>query len=444
MALRKNNNITMCLVGKADVLTSALPAVGAYVTPANLPQGGLVLVDMANKRISSVATGADFRIVQGNGSDKPLLMTPILNQARNTKTVGAHRSAKQQITTIGYNGTIGSLPAANNTSYFIKVRKNDNDTANQSQPMSLFAQFKTDASGTQEELAIGLLKNGIKNFAQEAGNGYLQMQTICNDAGAAITVAVGADLTHLQFVNGSKTVTGLLAGVPELGADEVFNNIVAGDYLRAGTATTAPVYKVTAVTAGTATTPATMTLDVAFQGISTNIAYGSTEVITAAAATAASWGIVITGKENKFDVNKFRNYYSNRFTATFSDPTIKVTPTQGASDGVGVWQKVAMDEYMTYGFEGQNEMIGVPPTPRYQFVQSAATTGATNTNKYSAYQIAWTEETSDLVSNASAKGSVILYLNLDQTALGVIPAAAAEAELVTALGGTVADFNQVS
>ena len=373
-----------------------------------------------------------------------LLLSPILNQARIEKTVGAHKSAKQQITTIGYNGTTGSLPVANSTNFNIKIRKNDNDSANQSQPSSQYAQYKTDASATQEELAIGLVKNGTKNFALEPANGYLFFEAINDEAGTANTVVAGADLTHFGFVRGSKTVTGLLAGVPALGTDEVIDVIVAGDYLRAGTATTVALYKVTAVTAGTATTPATITLDTPFQGASVDVAYGSTEFVTAAAAAAAEWGVVITGKESPFDVNRFRNYYSNRFTATFSNVSTLVSHTQGAFDGVGVWQKVAMDEYMTYGFEGQNDMLGTPPTARYAFTQSAATTGAIDTNKYSAYQLSFTESISSLMSDNTAKGSVIIYLNLDQTALGVIPATAAEAALVLALGGTVANFDQVS
>ena len=114
MSLRRNGNITTSLVGKASVLTSTLPAVSALVTPSNLAIGGLVLVDLGNRRISTLTAGQDFRIAQGQGTDKPLLLTPILNEARITKTVGAHRSAKQQVTTVGYDPVsgLGALPTA--------------------------------------------------------------------------------------------------------------------------------------------------------------------------------------------------------------------------------------------------------------------------------------------------------------------------------------------
>lgn len=435
MSFRKNNNITVALVGKASVLTSGLPAVGATVTPANLVAGALVLVDLSNKRISSLTTGQDFRIVQGNGSDKPLLKTPVLNEARITKTVGAHRAAKQQITVVGYNPvtSTGALPIANNTSYFLKIRKNDNDGANQSQPMPLGVQFKTDSTGTQAELAIGLAINAEKNFSLEPGNGYMKFEVVCSAAGSAL----GAAPDTVIGTAGTKTLT-----LTDTGANNSMFAVAVGDFVRIGTATSAEVFRVTASTASS-TAGGVLTLD---RPLKADVSLLGTTAyfITAAAAASADFGVRLTGKENRFDVAKWRNYYSNRFTVFFSDSSTKIHSVQGAFDGVGVWQKVAMDEYMTYGFEGQNEQMSVPATPRYAFTQSAATTGSIDTNKYSAYQIEWTENVRNLVNIVPAKGSVILYLNLDQTTLGVIPSTAAEAALVTALGGTVADFNQVS
>lgn len=435
MSLRQNKNITTSLVGKASVLTSALPAVGASVTPANLPIGGLVLVDLGGRRISSLTAGQDFRIAQGQGSDKPLLLTPVMNQARISKTVGAHKAAKQQITMIGYNPAtaLGSLPTANDTSYFIKIRKNDNDSANNSQPMSLFAQFKTDATGTQKELAFGLAINGAKNFKDEPANGYLKFEVTSD--GTAAVVTDGTQTQDAIVVKGSKVITLVDTGTSTAGNT-------------AGIAASAPVgtllfiagatYEVASLSANT------ITLTTPYVGDNATITGGTTYGTQfGKLSSVTNYGIRLTGVPGNFDVNRFRNYYTHRFTATFSDPTTAVVHVQGAFDGVGVWQKVAMDEYMTYGFEGMNEQLGVPSIARYSFVQSAATDGATDTNKYSAYQIEFTEPIGHLVSTGTGKGSVILYLNLNQSTPGVIPALAAEAALVTALGGTVGDFNEI-
>lgn len=447
--IRTNENITMSLLSDVTVATTTLPAVGSVVSNANIPTGAVVLTDvglrrMSNTEYSALASTGQFLIVKGNGPTKPLLKSPVLTKGKVTITTQAHLPATQQITTVGYNGTTGSLPASNNTSYYIKIRKRDNDSANQSQPSSLFiGPVLTDSSGTQQELATLLLKNGIKNFNQEPGNGYLAVEALNNQAGSAVTIQAGADLTHLQFIHGSDIVTGIInaGGSPALGTDEVLDNISVGDYVRAGSATTVGVYKVIANTAGTATTPAFLTLEVPFQGVSTDIAYGSATVITAANAATATWGIKLTGIENAFDVNKFRNYYSNRFDVTFSLSSTLVTKLQGAFEGVGVWQKVAMDEYMTYGFEGQNEMLGVPPTPRYQFVKIPGIGGQTAlTSKYSVINLSWKETIDNSILTLSpAKGSVIVYLNLeDSSGSGILDTGTANTgeTLAVALGIT--------
>ena len=435
MSLRQNRNITTTLVGKASVLTTALPAVGATVTPANLPLGGLVLVGLDNKRISTLTAGLDFRIAQGQGSTKPLLLSPVLNQARISKTVGAHRAAKQQITMIGYNPatTLGALPTANDTAYFIKIRKNDNDSANNSQPSSLFAQFKTDATGTQKELAFGLAVNGAKNFKDEPANGYLKFEVTSD--GTAAVVTDGTQTQDAIVVKGSKVITLVDTGTFTDGNTAgIAASIPVGTLLFLAGAT----YEVISLSANTAT------LNMAYVGEDA-ILTGNTTYASGFGKLSAvtNYGIRLSGVASPFDVNRFRNYYANRFTASFSDATVPVVHVQGAFDGVGVYQKVAMDEYMTYGFEGQNDMLGVPPTARYAFTQTAATDGAIDTNKYSAYQIEFSEPIGHLVSVGAGKGSVIVYLNLDQNATGVIPATAAEAALVTALGGTVGDFDEI-
>lgn len=448
--LRKINNHLSVVLSDVSKLTSALPAVGVVVTDANLEKGAVVMTDAGMRRttLSALADGDGFFIVQGKGVGIKLMRTSILNKGKIRLTTSKHKETRQQITTIGYNGTTGSLPTANNTDFWIKIRKNDNDAANRSQPMPLFAgPVKTDASGTQEELATALQKSGIKNFSQEPANGYLRFEVINDEAGAAITVAAGADLTDLQFVNGSKIVTGLLTGAPALGTDEILDNIVAGDYLRAGTAVTAPIYKVVANTAGTASTPAFLTLDIPFQGASVTIAYGSTEVITASASAAAEWGIILTGIQANFDVNKFRDFYANRFTANFSDTSTLVTHTQGAYNGSGMWQQVAMDEYLAYGIDGQNDMLGMPPTYRDQEVKIPGIGSNTAlTSKYSTINVEWFDVSQTaLVSVVPAKGNALVYLNLlDSSGSGLLDTATANTgeTLAAALGLTPADLNE--
>lgn len=459
--LRKANNVFSVLVNDTNVASTALPAVGAVVTDANLPKGAIVLTDSGHRRLdynstsgarfTDLANGDGFYVIQGKGEGVPLMKSPRLAKGQTSFSIARHKPAVQQITTIGYNGTTGALPVASNTDFWIKIRKRDNDAANRSQPMSLFAgPVKTDSTGTQEELAIALMKNGIRNFKKEPARGYLAFQTICSNAGTAVAIETGADATHYSFVKDSTIVTGTnSSGVAMLGSDEVNDTALAvGAYLRVGTATTSAVYKIVAITSGTGTTPAgtpmTITLDVPFQAESTLVAIGSTEYVTAANATASNWGITLTGLAAPFNVNSFRDYYANRFTATFSFADTLVSHTQGAYNGNGVWQQVAMDEYMNYGFEGQNGMLGVPPTLRDQEVKIPGVGGNTAaTSRYSALDIAWTESITGLVTNAGAKGNVLVYLNLDASGNLATSTDNNGETFVGALGLTASDFNQL-
>jgi len=400
MSFRKNDNNFFATVGKATALTAALPAAGAVVTPANLPVGAVVVTDLGLRRLNAAGlTAADrFLVVQGNGASKPLLKSGAITKASATVTASKFVARKQQITTIGYNGTTGSLPTANNTSYFIKIRKNDNDAANRSQPSSLFAQFVTDASGTQEELAFGLASVGTKNMSLQPANNYLKFEVLSDGTPTALAANAGV-------VNGSKLVT------------VVAHGLVAGALVNLAGAT----YKIADVVNANS-----FNLTTVYQGATATITAGTTIATEAASlAGATKFGIRLTGIQADFDVNAFRDFYVNRFTATFSDEDILITHVQGASEGNGAWERVAMDEYMTYGFEGQNEMMSVPPRPR----DTTVVTGA----EYGVLQISSRDTSDGLVSVDPFKGTVLIYAELVTSALTTTLAAGEAVNIIGAL-----------
>ena len=426
--LRKANNVFSVLLNDASKLTSALPATtaGVVVTDANLESGAIVVTDLGLQRLSAaeytaLANGDQFLVVQGKGVGKPLMKSPVLTKGKIKLTAARFKAAVQQVTTIGYNGTTGLLPTANNTSFFIKIRKRDNDAANRSQPMSLFAgPVKTDATGTQQELAFLLAINGNKNFKDEPANGYLKFEVLCNDAGATDGTA-----TTITVTKGSRGAT----------LNAAATTFVVGDLLRIGGGTTvSPMYRITALST------TAVTLDRPYTG--TTAAGVTIEYVTAALAAAANYGVTITGVAAPFDVNAFRDYYANRFTATFSDSSTLVTLTTGARNGNGVWQQVAMDEYMNYGFEGQNNQLATPALNRDQVVKIPGVGTATAlTSKYCALNIAWEESMTGLVSMAGGKGNVVVYVNLtDSSGLGKIstPTTTTGNEFITVFGGPTA------
>ncbi len=424
--LRTADNVFSVVLDKNATTTAAVNAavaVGAVVTKDNLPDGAIVLVDAGMRRMNAGAyTAADrFRLVQGRGTTKSLMISPMLTKASTTISTSNYRLPVQQVSIVGYNGTTGSLPAANSTDYFIKIRKNDNDAANRSQPMSLFAgPVKTDATATQEELALALVKNGIANFSDEPANNYLTFSALCDEAGAAVT----GTLVNLVFTKGSREVVSDTLNV-------TITNVAAGDVIKVAAATTSSIYKVKSVVNGTATTAAKITLTYAFQEETATVAKATARRILAAASIIAECGVRLTGVQADFNVNSFRDYYVNRFTVTFSDESTTVTTT-GARTGSGVWQQVAMDEYMSYGFEGENSMLGVPPRMRDQEV---AVDG-----KYGCIEVSWTENIQGLVSLQGGKGSVLFYINLQ--AGGALGATSSGVDVATILGVAAADVQQ--
>jgi hypothetical protein len=431
---RKANNVFSVILDNETVAPLAAASIATDVT---LPAGAIAVVDLGMKVLDNAAyvalpNGAQFMVVQGKGVGAPMMKSPVLTKGRVVISSAKHVASVQQITAIGSNGTTGSLPSANDTSYHVKVRKNDNDAANRSQPFSLFGQYKTSGSATQIEVAEGLIKNGNKNMADEPANGYLYFDMLIDTAAANTELGgLGNPTGNLVVTKGSPVVT--MADTQDL---------TAGDYLRfavdATETVTDAVYRIASVDSATQ-----ITLTFAYQGAS-NTSYDDdfVHLIPKATGDADNFGIRLTGVEAPFNVNSFRNFYVNRFTATFSDEDTLVTHVQGAREGVGVWQRVALDEYMSYGYEGQNEMINIPPMMRDQVVKIPGVGGATAaTSKYSVVNISWTEDIDGLVSKAGGKGNVLIYVNLDGSGNLGGAGSSGEATVVT-LGITAANLDE--
>jgi len=397
MQLRRQDNVAYAAIADTD---AASPG-AVVITPSTLAVGAAALVDEGNLAyvaaipFDALAEDRKLRIVQ-NIAGKLVFSAAFTKGAiiksapLKSATVKQFSAAQQQITRIGYNGTTGALPTTIvESGFFIKLRKNDNDAANRSQPNSLFAQFKTDATGSQEELAFGLVKNGIQNMStQPAGNnGYVKFEML--NAGAR-TAATATGVVTLTFTKDSTLVTASAATAS--------TNIVAGDYVAIAAATTSGVYKVKSKDGS-----GNLTLETAYQSDTVTIVASAANIrIANAVAVVAASGIQISGVASDFDVNAFRNYYSNRFTATFSDTSTLNTHVQGALDGTGVWQQVAMEEYMSMGNQGENQMLSVPPVMR---TSSVVTDG-----QYDCLQISVKEDINGLVSAEKADADILVFI----------------------------------
>ena len=402
-----------------DNTKTALPAALAVVTDQNLPAGSICAVDAGMRHLANapaLAAAGRYRLVQGRGAGKSLMMSPMISVEGSTISASKHILAVQQLSVVGYNGTTGALPVAAETDFYIKIRKNDNDAANRSQPMSLFAgPVRTDATPTQAELAFALRLNGIANFKDEPANHYLTFDVLSSATGTATPAGVGT----ITAVKGSKVLT--------VSGTTVATTFPAGTAVRLGTTTASPIFLVTA----SDNAAKTITLDAPVNASGT-FAAAAAQSITAVNLAAGNCGVALTGVQADFNVNTFRDYYVNRFTVTFSDVSTLVSTT-GARTGSGVWQQVAMDEYMSYGFEGENSMLGVPPRMRDQEVIEGG--------KYGCIEVSWTESIQGLVSLQGGKGSVLFYVNLNATS-GLLGATSTGSKLVTVLGKTATEVQQ--
>ena len=407
MQLKRQDNVNYVAIG--DNTVDATAPTGTLAVSANLTDGDVVLVDEGNNILeagdyTALAADRKVRVAQVISlANQEFIFSPAMTKSSITTSVKGHTVADQQVTRIGYNGTsAGSLPStASETSFFIKIRKNDLDAANRSQPTSLFAQFKTDATGSQEELALGLVKNGIKNMSTqpEGNNGYLKFEALCDKAGGTVIAPTGT-FTHLLFKKDSTEVISCdAAGVIDL--NKTITGIAAGDCIKIATALTSPVYKVKSVTNGTVTTPGKIVLTYAYQAATAIIAKANARRILAAESAISGFGIQLRGVASDFDVDAFRNYYTNRFTATFSDTSTLNSHITGANDGNGVWQQVAMDEYMSMGNQGQNEQLAVPPKTRTKtYVEGG---------EYVSLMIESNEEIQGLTAYNKERATVLVY-----------------------------------
>ena len=366
MGASQQNNVEHLLVGGEGAIAVSIAKtlvdgeIGAF-TP-----GGLRITNVAVAGVAAAkALNQDFYLALGGTS--PLQRTPVIKggSIKNIKAK-AYSAATQQLDYIGSNGTSGSIEVFDNNLYMVGIYMQDYMTSSNDGRYIKHYQYKSDASAAQSEIALGLAASAYFNFSREAKNASAQapitFKAVCDNAGVANGITAGGEWTHLTFIQGSKFVTGTIAGVAAtaLGTDEDIDTVVAGDFLRAGTATTADVYKIVAKTVGTTTAPLTIELDAPYRGTTTNIAAASTEYITAALGLAGNWGVAQTGSAK--DYVKGKEFYGVNAWETvatdFGNSTVSGLKTTAATKGLGEVNAVKQLEWFTKGNQGEHYRVG--------------------------------------------------------------------------------------
>jgi len=343
--MRAANNTENLLIGKSTSRTASVNV----LDPANasyLKDGEIVVLDENDTPLvagTTFPTSRFIRIVQRSGataSTSQLVQSAQLDGNNIISFRGLSYAAPQeQITHVGYNGTSGAIDASGTDDFVLRITmKHDKDMWSQQANARIF-RFSPTSTSVDSDVA--------DYFAQKMAEDQflateVTVERLNSNAGAASTGASGT----ITFTKGSKTLT--TSGVTPA------TDYPVGAYIRFGTAVTDGVYKVSAVS----NSAQTITLDQAYQGASGTLAAASHEFITAALATAADWGLEITGVAQTFEVLKFP-YLVVKFDLTISGfGSTTVVKTQESLVGSGVGSQISTIEQFAIGFEGVIDRFG--------------------------------------------------------------------------------------
>lgn len=333
MATFNQKDIQLLFIGAAATKTTG--------RPTTLNDGEIGIFTPGGTRLTeaTAATAEEFVIMRGRGSDVDIVSGIIKTASIKKATRKVYAAATERIEYVGYDSSANSLDVINDNTYLLHINLNQGITSNHGGLYIKHAVYKSDATATQPEIAAGLCSSAIANFSREADR-TIKFERVCNDAGSAI----GAAADTVVGAYKSKYVV-----ITDTGADNSVNAIAVGDYFRAGTALSSPVYKVVASTVGIG--GGTLTLDIPLQE-AVNLVGNTAEFITAANAATADFGLKLTGIALPFTAGKihYNKVLWDLQLEGFGDTT--KTVAQNASLGTGTEAQVKELEYFCNGNEG--------------------------------------------------------------------------------------------
>jgi hypothetical protein len=358
------NDVMQLIIGKATPAT-AVPtsAVNTVITDySKLADGEIAVVNDHNMVLSATSVLTDdivaesgIKLIKRNGTD---IITSDLIKQGNILAVKptAYAAGAEQVSYIGYNGTSGAIEVASSKLYVIRTSLQEQDVTGQGQQMILNAPYKSDASATQLEIALGLVQQLSRLFRRQAVP-PIWPALICDVAYAA-TAKFAHDVT---IVNGEYYIT--------VGTNSQYNTSVelaVGDYVRinststtTGCAVTNQIYKVTELTSGTVfkvdrpVEAPSGTYPTLISGANKG---GRVTVLTAAKVAASTQlGIKLTGIARTFTLGKTpysKVSFKIGLDSASSFGNTPVTYTTAMSLGQGTYEQVANLEWNLLGNDG--------------------------------------------------------------------------------------------
>lgn len=326
----------------------------------------LVRSDDHNVQEADMTAQTDQFYIVNKLANGTLLKSPEFWMPKATITSQVYVAPAEQLSYWGYNGTsggLGTITSGNVYTLHVELLHTAPSSGNSAQIKTV--PWKATAA-TEYNVANGLATIFKKVFAREA------YPTItCEVVSSATTIASSGGTWGVT--NGVNTITNLSTGADGGFYDADATEIVVGDFIRIGHATTKTygVYRVTAYSGGGAAT-ATITLDRPFEG-TTNaaLAAASVGVMLSATGLAGTFGLKFTGLD-RFATKAFNpvtDYYSKvQFVISSSDFTSEAlfSTTTEASLGCGSYYEVAQDEVYAAANEYAGRYLSAYPPTQYR------------------------------------------------------------------------------
>jgi hypothetical protein len=325
-------NVTHLFYTSAALATGALPD---STNTLGIRRIGESLCDA-----SALVAGDQFQVI-GYRSDGTIAESPIYNWDNLiSKYIVNYSALASQVSDIGYNGTDGDIVATNSGNYLITVGFRDLLKQVGGKRLYKFAEFTAPTTAIKAQVAIGLADSLLKNMSKDAFQRILPKVICSSTPNALYGTKTGQEVT---IVKGSQYVT-FETDLTYLAAGSL--TIVAGDYLRIGTAAgiagtpvvTSDVYRVIEVINATS-----VKVDrpvATASGTYNDVAAYEIEVIPKATAEAAAvkWGVRLTGNDSAapFEPGMYGDnliMFSVGVSTDFSTTEVRLTTTPKIGQG---------------------------------------------------------------------------------------------------------------
>jgi hypothetical protein len=339
------SNVTHIVIGKDDDIITAAETRDDLIAG----QIGVFLVGSTIGKVDALVAGDRFRIAYKR-NDGAVVESPVIEYSNilNKNAEGTPAAATNQVRALGFNGTTGSIDDTNSEDYVVHYVWYDNTKSLAMGKPVKFLAYRSDASTSQVEIAVGLAQNAVVNNSKEVYP-IIKPRVLINDAGAVIT-----GTGNLTAVQDSKYLTAATD------ADAV---VSVGDYLRLGTAAGAVLtddcYRVVSFPSG----GQFIELDRAFQGASATYTEANCDYIAAATAASAAAGVTLDAQTMPFDpgIKKYSQVNFDFWKVGEGFGSTTVSEVTKASKGVGTYAEIAEIEWFLRGNRGETFRVAAYP-----------------------------------------------------------------------------------